>query len=322
MYNMSQSGSFVHAAIDVSKAHLDLFCPRTGYRRFSYDDAGMTQMLKLLCLNKVTRIEIEATGGYERKLMRQAWEKGLEVCLLNAGRVRQFARAKGLLAKTDKIDAKLILDYAEVFAKDLRTCEKPTKKQELLGAYVQRRDQLVRTRIAEENRLEKASQPEIVKLIKTDIAYISKQMEHVEQKIRQIVKRDPEMAEKARKLETVHGVGPTISATLLALMPELGTMNRKQVASLAGLAPMNCDSGQMRAERHIQAGRFDVRRCLYMGCLSAIRDVTKYRDRFEKLTARGKPSKLALAACMRCFIMVPRCLVWVSGWPGCPVWRL
>jgi transposase len=303
MNNMSQSDSFVHAAIDVSKAHLDLFCPKTGYRRFAYDDAGMTQMLRLLCLNKVTRIEIEATGGYERKLMRKAWEKGLEVCLLNAGRVRQFARAKGLLAKTDKIDAKVIHGYAEVFAKDLRVCVKPTPKQELLSAYVQRRDQLVRMRIAEENRLEKAWLPEMVKLIKAEIEHIQKKIGQMEQKLRQIVESDQQMAQKARKLETVHGVGPAISATLLALMPELGTMNRKQVASLAGLAPMNHDSGQMRGERHIQAGRFDVRRCIYMGCLSAIRDVKKYRDRFNALKARGKPSKLAFTACMRCFII-------------------
>lgn len=303
MHKVSHSDGVVHAAIDVSKAHLDLFCPGTGYRRFDYTEAGISQMLKLLCLNKVTRIEVEATGGYERELMRKAWEKSLQVCLLNAGRVRQFARAKGLLAKTDKIDAKVIHSYAEVFAKELRVCARPTKKQELLREYVQRRDQLVRSKSAEENRLQKARQPEIVKLIKADIAHIIKQIKHVEQKIRQIVKSDPQMAEKASKLETVRGVGPTISATLLALMPELGTLNRKQVASLAGLAPMNHDSGQMRAQRHIQAGRFDVRRCLYMGCLSAIRDVKAYRDRFDALVARGKPSKLALTACMRCFLI-------------------
>ncbi len=300
---MIQNVKIVHAALDVSKAHLDLYSPQTGSRRYANDATGIRAMLQALNQRNIRRIEMESTGGYERLIKRKAWACGMEVCQINALRIRQFARAKGLLAKTDEIDARVIHAYAEAFERDLRLKQPPTRIQELMEAYVQRRQQVSRTLAAERCRLQQAPLPVIEALIKREITHLEKEISAIDQKLRELVESSAELKEKSETLQKIEGVGAVVSTTLLALMPELGSMNRKQAASLAGLAPMNHDSGLMRGQRHIQSGRFDVRRCLYMSVLTAIRTRKEYRARFMSLKARGKPSKVALTACMRCLII-------------------
>jgi len=300
---MTPNEGIVHAAVDVSKARLDLFCPQMGHASFANTAKGIEGLLQAIQEHGVTRIEMEATGGYEKALEKSAREKGLPVCLLNALRVRQFARSQGLLAKTDAIDAQVIHRYAEGCPDRLRARGKASETEELMAAYVLRRQQVSRSLVAEKNRLEKAAHPQIAKLIRAEIGHLEAKIEELEAKLRELIRKDESLCAKAAQVRKIDGVGEVVGTTLLALMPELGRMNRRQAAALAGVAPMNHDSGQMRGERHIQAGRQDVRRCLYMAALTALRRPGKYRALYLRLRARGKAAKVAITACMRLLIV-------------------
>jgi len=300
---MTLNERIVHAAVDVSKAHLDVFYPQKGLARYANTDEGIHHLLTAMQEHGVARIEMEATGGYEKGLEKAARKKGLAVCLLNALRVRQFARSQGLLAKTDALDAKVIHLYAESCPQCLRPRHDVSDAEELLAGYVLRRQQLSRSLVAEKNRMEKASHPQIAQLILSEIRHLEKKIEELDGQLRQLIGKDKTLNDKAKQLRKIDGVGEVVSSTILALMPELGRINRRQAASLAGVAPMNHDSGQLRGERHIHAGRQNIRRCLYMAALTALRCQGKCRMMYLRLRAHGKAAKVAITACMRLLIV-------------------
>lgn len=294
----------VHAAIDISKDNLDVFHPSTPRtRRFANDARGIAKLLDWLEALGVKRLEFEASGGYEKALEHSGWERAMELCLLNPLRVRDYARSRGALAKTDAIDARMIYDYAQAFAQELRVLKAPTPNEALLRAYVLRRQQLVDNLKREQCRSHQAAHSTLRSLIEAEIAHIRAQIKQLELQIRELIHSEPVLKDKAQRIGQVKGAGPVLTAVLLARMPELGTLNRKQVAALAGLAPFNRDSGQMRGHRTIQAGRYDVRKTLFMAALAAIIHNPALKIRYKALRARGKPAKLALTACMRCLLI-------------------
>lgn len=290
----------VHASIDVSKAWLDVFCLPLGHKRFANTVQGISDLLHLLEPLQIRRIVFEATGCGTHLLMTLAWARGFELCQVNPLRVRQFAASSGRLAKTDKLDARVIHDYACV--NDLRPLAKPTKALALLQALVLRRLQLVDALRAESCRLQQCHLPVLKGMIETDKRHLQRRIEQLQTRIAKLIDSDEHLRQRSQKIRAIKGAGPVLASTLLALMSELGTLNRRQVAALAGVAPMNHDSGQMRGQRYIQQGRGAVRRVLYMATVTAVRYEGKLRTKYLALRLR-RPTKVALVACMRLLII-------------------
>ncbi|HET7411481.1 MAG TPA: IS110 family transposase [Pararhizobium sp.] len=245
----------------------------------------------------------EATGGYEAAVLDVAVELGLDVHKAHGTRVRHFAKYKGLKAKNDPIDARLIALFG-LQTENLVRYRPPSAAAKALRALHERRDDLKTMLQAETNRLEHASNAHVLKSLKASIAAITKTLDAIEAEITLLLKTEESMARKAKLMRTVPGVGPGVAATMIAHMPELGTLPRGSVAALAGLAPFDDDSGQKKGRRHISAGRSAVRRCLYMAALAAIRTCTHFRDYAARIKARGKPFKLAITAVMRKLIVI------------------
>ena len=245
----------------------------------------------------------EATGGYETAVLDVAGELGLDVHKAHGTRVRHFAKYKGLKAKNDPIDARLIALYGRQ-TEDLVRYRPPSAAVKALRALQERRDDLMLMLQAEANRLEHASNPHVLKSLRTSIRAIAKAFDAIEAEIACLFKTEENLARKAQLMRTVPGVGPVVAATLIAHMPELGTLSRGRSAALAGLAPYDDDSGERKAPRHIEAGRSAVRRCLYMAALVAIRVCPHLRDYAARITARGKPFKVAITAVMRKLIVI------------------
>lgn len=240
----------------------------------------------------------EATGGYERPVLEAAHELGLACHRAHGSRVRAYARYRGTHAKSDAIDARLLAEYG-LTSRNLKLYQPPSPAQERLRALLGRRTELRCTMEAEQNRLEHALDPDVADSIKTLIAALRRLLGTIEAKIALLIKDDASMAEKSRLLQSVKGVGPTTAATLLGYAPELGGLTRGAAAALLGLAPFDRDSGTSKAPRHIFAGRAEVRSCLYMAAVSAMRFNPRMRAFAERLKARGKPFKLAATAVMR-----------------------
>jgi transposase len=294
------SGCFV--GVDVSKDRLDVAFRPSGERQAVPNDRrGVMRLAKKLAQLKPERVVLEPSGGYERELLERLDEKRLPVALVNARHVREFARASGRLAKTDAIDADVLAHFAEVMKPEPRRLADPQTRK--LRALITRREQLVRMMTAERNReyhaLEsvRAGLVAIMRCLKKQIAVLDKE-------IAAVVRQTPAFREKAELLRTAPGVGQVLSATFLARLPELGTLNRKKIAALVGLAPFNRDSGKMKGKRAIWGGRGDVRAILYMGTVAAVRLNPSMRAFFERLRAAGKSPKMALTACMRKFIVM------------------
>lgn len=294
------SGCFV--GVDVSKDQLDVAFRPSGERQVVPNDRrGVMRLAKKLAQLKPERVVLEPSGGYERQLLERLDEKMLAVALVNARHVREFARASGRLAKTDAIDADVLAHFAEVMKPEPRRLPDPQTRK--LRALITRRGQLVRMMTAERNReyhaLEsvRAGLVAIRRCLKKQIAVLDKE-------IATVVRETPAFREKAELLRSAPGVGQLLSATFLARLPELGTLNRKKIAALVGLAPFNRDSGKMKGKRAIWGGRGDVRAILYMGTVAAVRLNPSMRTFYERLRAAGKSPKMALTACMRKFIVM------------------
>jgi transposase len=240
----------------------------------------------------------EATGGYERPVLEAANELGLACHRAHGSRVRAYARYRGTHAKSDAIDARLLADYG-LNGENLKLYQPPSPAQDRLRALLGRRTELRCMMEAEQSRLDHALDKDIAHSIKALIAALQRLLGGVEAKIALLMKDDAVMAEKSRLLQSVKGIGPITAATLLAYAPELGGLTRGGAAALLGLAPFDCDSGKSKGPRHIFAGRGEVRSCLYMAAVSAIRFNSKMRAFAERLKARGKPSKLVATAVMR-----------------------
>jgi transposase len=239
---------------------------------------------------------VEATGGYEEALVLALFEASLPVALVSPQRVRQYARAKGLLAKTDQIDAQVLAEYGKNIQPRLFVGKSEERRK--LSALVGRRNQLNDLLQAEKNRLRTSSR-EVKNSLQRVIACLNAEMDELEAQILEFMKEHEDFGEQEKLLRTAKSIGPVTAATLLADLPELGTLDRKQIAALVGVAPMNRDSGKKRGYRKTKGGRPAVRNVLYMSTLSGIRYNPLIRALYEQLVKRGKQKKVAITACMR-----------------------
>ena len=283
--------------IDVAKAQLELavYGAPQGHS-FSNDEAGCNAIIRWLRPLKPQLIVLEATGGLETLVASRLSAAGLPVAVVNPRRVRDFAKATGRLAKTDLIDAQVLAEFGVRLAPPAR----PLKDAETqaLNAMMVRRRQIVDMLTAEKNRLATAHSP-VRQDIEAHIHWLHKRLKDVDGELAKTLKDSPAWREKATVLQSAKGVGPVLTTTLLAGLPELGTLNRKQIGALVGVCPFNCDSGAMHGKRRTFGGRADVRAVLHMATLAATRSNPVIKAFYERLIKAGKLHKVALTACMR-----------------------
>lgn len=286
----------VYVGIDVSKDHLDVATvPGGEVWREANNEAGIAGLVEQLGGMDVQLIVLEATGGLEVALLASLAALGLPVALVNPRRVRDFARATGRLAKTDRIDAKVIAQFGEAI-RPIPT-PLPDEQSQELGALLARRRQLMEMLVAEKNR-QGASSRALKAEIGKHIAWLEAALADLDRQLGELIKKSPLWRERDRVLQSAPGVGPVVSTTLLAELPELGTLSRKQIASLVGVAPFNRDSGRLRGKRSVWGGRSVVRGAIYMAALVATRHNPAIAEFYRRLTGAGKPKKVALTACM------------------------
>jgi transposase len=284
--------------IDVSKAKLDLaFDEQPANAIVSNDPNGIEELMELLPEPNSCLIVIEATGNYERALVVRLVDAGHIVSVVNPRQVRDFAKALGKLAKTDKLDARVIAQFGKLTRP--RAVAKTKELQGELDQLVTRRRQLIGTRTAEKNRQGQATSKVVYKSIQRVLDAINKDIKAIDREIQKLVQSDDDWKNRAELLGTMPGVGDVTSATLIAELPELGKLNRRQICSLVGLAPFNRDSGTMRGKRAIFGGRQSVRSALYMAALSARRYNPALAAFSQRLKEQGKPPKVIITACMR-----------------------
>jgi transposase len=245
---------------------------------------------------------IEASGGFERRLAAELLEAGHQVARVNPRLVRDFARSLGRLAKTDKIDAQVLALFGERMQP--APMEKKPENQEKLEEWITRRRQLVQMQSAEKIRLHQAGKGKVRKSISHLLDELRDQIDQIDAEIAALIEENDDWSQRAAQLSSVPGIGKVTSCTLLAELPELGKLNRQEVAALAGLAPFNRDSGQFRGTRSIWGGRAGVRSALYMAALTAYRSNPVIRCFAERLAARGKPFKVIITACMRKLLVI------------------
>jgi len=297
----------VVVGIDVSKAVLDVASVPDGEQFQASNDAGGIEALtKRLTAAAVDLVVMEATGGYETAVATALIGAGLRVAVVNARQIRDFAKATGRLAKSDRIDARVIAAFGEAVDPEIR--QLPDKDAQELQALLVRRTQLVAMRVQEINRLG-LMQGAMRKGIKEHIAWLEKAIERLEIDITHGLRSSAAWREKDDLLQSFKGIGPITSGSLMVGMPELGGLGRRQIASLAGLAPFNCDSGTMRGRRSIYGGRARIRTLLYMAAITAIRSNPVIRAFYERLKSRGKPHKVAIVACMRKILTILNAMV-------------
>ncbi len=280
--------------IDVGKAALDVAVDgMAGVVRFANTAAGIGKLVRRLQGVASARVVVEATGGYEDALLEACCDARLWVCRINPRQARDFARATGELAKTDAIDARLLCLLSRLFVDRLRRYDAPAPWQRELRDWLRRRGQVVTTLQAQRQQTALTS-PSVRKLMARTIAALVRELAAIDRAMQALLKTHTPPALRSSK-----GMGPIFQATSLALLPELGTLTRQQIAKLVGVAPMNRDSGQMHGKRRIRGGRAPVRVALYMATLSAVRWDPTLRAHYQQLRARGKLGKVALVACMR-----------------------
>ena len=283
--------------IDVAKAHLDVAVrPGDASWQVSHDDTGIAEAVTRLKELQPALVVLEATGGLEGALAAGLAVAGLSVAVVNPRQVRDFAKALGKLAKTDTLDAKVLAHFAEAVQPEPRPL--PDEAAQALRALLTRRQQVIEMMTAERNRLG-ASRPALRERITAHIRWLEAELRDVDQGLHQAVQESPLWRVQETLLQSVPGVGPALSTTLLAQLPELGRLTRKQIAALVGVAPLNRDSGTLRGKRKVWGGRATVRSVLYMGALVASRFNAPLRAFYQALIAAGKPPKVALTACMR-----------------------
>lgn len=284
--------------IDVSKDHLDL--AQEGSEQvhtFTNDDPGHAAIVEHLRSRSCKLIVLEATGGYQHTLVAALLAAGLPVAVVNPRQVRDFARASGRLAKTDRIDALVLARFARAIEPPVRPL--PDENTRLLQDQIARRGQIVNMITAENNRLGQAHAPRVKRSIEQVLALLRQQLADLEDDLDRMIRQSPAWREKEALLKSVPGVGDQTARQLIINLPELGQCSRGQIAALVGLAPFNHDSGTMRGRRAIRGGRGAVRATLYMATLVATRFNPVIKRHYRKLLAAGKLKKVALVACMR-----------------------
>jgi len=285
--------------VDVASRKLDIFDSSTNRHQMiknSYE--SISQLVKeLVGVGDRVLVVMEATGGYERELLDVLHEFKIDCTVINPLRARQFAKGCGKLEKNDKIDAQILAEFGAVVPCKLH--QQPSKDRRKLQRLVQRRSQILSHLQAEENRLSREEDQEMQMMIKSAIAFYKQQRKEVDKVIAKAIKDSKELAQQSELLRSCPGVGPVTSATLLAELPELGQLNRGQVAKMVGVAPIANDSGMKSGKRKTQAGRRKVRKVLYMAALVASQKNPRFKKFYQSMIQRGKPKKVALIAVAR-----------------------
>jgi transposase len=292
--------SFVPGVIgaDVSKTRLDIH-GLGELTSVANDRYGIRRLIGRIRRSRPQLIVVEATGGYERSLVHGLLDAGLPVVRVNPLRVRRFAQSRGILAKTDRIDARVLADFGRLNADQLRPMQPISDNARMLQELIARRRQLVEQSVANKNQREHVTLGSVRQSIDRTIKHLCKEIMLVEQQIQEIIDSDEKLSGRQRKLQSVPGIGARVSRVLVSELPELGELDRRKIAALVGVAPFNDESGGYNGPRHIRGGRATVRSALYMATLVATRHDPVIRDYYNHLKANGKPKKVALVACMR-----------------------
>ena len=285
----------VFIGIDVSQTRLDIAVRPGSSLVFTHDESALAMLVEQLQALSPTLIVLEATGGMEVPLTSALATAGLPVVVVNPRQVRDFAKASGQLAKTDALDAHVLAQFAEVMRPQPRPL--PDGETRALAALLTRRRQLIEMLTAEKNRLLSAPSP-IRKSVRAHITWLERELPHTDTGLAEAIRQSSVWREKDELLRSVPGVGPVLTSTLLANLPELGTLTHKQIAALVGVAPLNRDSGTLRGRRTVWGGRAQVRAVLYMSALVAARFNPVIRTFYQRLQRAGKVKKVALTACM------------------------
>lgn len=308
MSSSSKAKTISYVGIDISVERLDLHVlPDEQCQSLVYDNAGVTQLVSFFLQLKPTLIVVEATGKLEIALVAMLAAAKLPVVVVNPRQIRDFARGLGLLAKTDRIDAYVLARFAESVKPKPRVL--PSPQQQAMQELVTRQRQLVEIRGAESNRLTRTRTTAVRHNLQIHLAWLDKQIQDLNQQIRQLITESTLWREKDQLLQSVPGVGPKMSSVLVAHLPELGQLNRRQIASLVGLAPFNHDSGKWRGKRFIGGGRCKVRCTLYMSSLVASHHNPVIQALRRRLESQGKPFKVVLTACMRKLLIILNAMV-------------
>jgi transposase len=284
--------------IDIAKYSFDLhLLPEGKTAHYSNDTQGIQQCRQFLLQVRPERIVLEATGGYELALTLDLQTAALPVIVVNPRRVREYARSQGLLAKTDQIDARILAEFAQSPRVQVR--ELPDAQGRQRRELLARKRQLVETHVAERNRLEHAAERTVVHSIRRMLLVVEKEIAKLDKQIAALIAADPQLQRKAEICDSTPGIATATAAVLVTELPELGRVNRREIATLVGLAPMNRDSGQFRGKRTTGGGRVRVRTALYMPMLTVIRCNPVIRRFYQRLVDQGKAKMTALVAAMR-----------------------
>jgi transposase len=309
----------VFVGIDVAKSHLDVASRPAGATwQVTNDEAGIVPLVAQLQEQAPTLIVLEATGGLEAPVAAALATAGLAVAVVNPRQVRAFANAVGQLAKTDVLDAQLLARFAEVVRPPTRPL--PDTQAQALTAVLTRRSQIVAMLVAEQQRLG-TTRLALRPRVEAHLTWLRTERDALDRELQQTLRASPLWRAREHLLRSVPGVGPVVALTLIAELPELGQLNRKQSAALVGVAPLNWDSGRLRGRRAIWGGRARVRAVLYMSALVASQHNPVLRPFYERLLAAGKPKKVALTACIHKLLIILNALVRQGvGWrPPTPV---
>lgn len=297
---MNQKSSFI--GIDVAKARLDVATRPTDQQwQVDYTDKGIQELVEQITKLHPTLVLLEASGGLEVPVVAALAVANLPVVVVNPRQVRDFARATGKLAKTDSLDALVLAHFAEAIRPLPRSL--PDTETRALAALVARRNQVMSMLVAEKNRL-RTSRPPVSQRIPLHIDWLKQELDEIDRGLKEMLRNSPVWREKENLLRTVPGVGPQLAVSILAYLPELGTLNRKRIAALVGVAPFNRDSGTLRGKRAVWGGRSRIRATLYMAALVASRYNPVISAFYQRLLAAGKAKKVALTACMRKLLVI------------------
>lgn len=293
----SSSNTYNWVGVDVSKTYLDVHCLQSGRTSRRANNAnGIQQLLAFIADLERPAVVCEASGGYEREVVLTLSAAKVRVSVVNPLRVREFARAMGRLAKTDPLDAHCIAYFAQVFCPDPVVLASEVEQD--IKALVKRREQLVEILSGEKNRRSQLKGP-MADDVEAHIDWLKDRIEQLENKIKDLAANHQEWSERQTLLQSTKGIGPVISIALLVYLPELGRLNRKEIAALVGVAPFNRDSGRYSGKRRIWGGRAEIRSLLYMATVVAIRYNPPLRAYYQHLREKGKLKKVAIVACMR-----------------------
>jgi len=297
-----------YVGIDVAKATLDVALGSDGELvQVENSEVGIARLLEQLGAVAPTLVVLEATGGYESLVAGAIVGRGIPVAVVNPRQVRDFAKATGVLAKTDRIDARVLARFAEAVRPEPRPL--PTAEAKELEEYLSRRRQLVDMLTMEKNRQSIATTERMKKSLKKHVDWLEEALRRANDDIDKAVRNSPVWREQEDVLRSVPGIGPVTARTMLAELPELGRLNRKKIAALVGVAPLNRDSGTLQGSRTCWGGRASVRQVLYMAAVSAVRCNPVIRRTYAALRARGKKHKVALVACMRKLLTILTAMV-------------